>query len=152
MYLFSLLAKVTQCDCIYVWESEASKALGLESAKLLPEGLFVLWHWEWVEPSNEVTDEDISQEPDGTSDHEILSSGEESSTTDNTTADIEQVPKHTIAFKCIGASRDPESQEVLALAAKRKKEGQTIDVTLCPEPQNKYGAKAIAFAIEQDRE
>lgn len=81
----------------------------------------MLWHWEWVEPSNEVTDKDISQEPDGTSDHEILSSDEESSTTDDTTADIEQVPKHTIVFKCIGASRDPESQEVSSTCCKEEK-------------------------------
>ena len=121
--------------------------MSLEGANLLPEGLFVLWHWEWVQPSDQVS-EDVSCQPDmdGTSDHETLSSGSEC---DDANADI---PKHTIAFKCIGASRDPESQEVLALAAKRRKEGQIINVTLCPEPLNKYDAKAIAFTFEVNGE
>ena len=132
-------------------QSEAGKAINLESAKLLQEGMFVMWHWEWANRSDEVLDEDDSQESDGSSDHETQSP-------DNACNEIivdaiphnEQVPKYTISFKCIGASRDPESQRVLALAAKRQREGHIIDVVLRPEPQSKYDAKAITFAIKQD--
>ena len=41
---------------------------------------------------------------------------------------------------------------MLALAAKRRKEGQIINVTLGPEPLNKYDAKAIAFTFEVNGE
>lgn len=39
---------------------------------------------------------------------------------------------------------------MLVLAAKRMREGQTVDVMLCPEPQNKYDAKAIAFVTNEN--
>ena len=45
---------------------------------------------------------------------------------DDETSALEQVQTHTVTFKCIGASRDPECQEVLALAAKRMREGQSM--------------------------
>ena len=52
--------------------------MSLEGANLL---VILLWHWEWVQPSDQVSDEDVSCQPDmdGTSDHETLSSDSESS-------------------------------------------------------------------------
>lgn len=102
-------------------KSEASKSMSLESAKLLQDGMFVMWNWEWAKPSDEIFDEDVSHESDGSSDHEE-SPDNACNNVDDSIADTEQVLKHTIAFKCIVASRDPESQKVLAFSAKRKRD------------------------------
>ena len=121
------------------------------ATKLVPEGLFVLWNWEWIEPGNDSPALSASPSTSGNSDEELSSEGDKTSTAaDDETSDLEPVQKHTVTFKCIGASRYPECREVLALAAKRMREGQTIDVMPCPEPHNKYDAKAIVFVIKEN--
>ena len=131
--------------------------MDLTSAKLLSDKLFVVWNWEWIEPGDDdSTDESSSPELPEVADEADSSEGESHNTStpanaeDDETPALEPVQKHTVAFKCIGASRDPGCQEVLALAAKRMREGQSINVILCPEPHNKYDAKAIAFVIVEN--
>lgn len=52
---------------------------------------------------------------------------------------------HTVAFKCIGASRDAEQQRVLKLVHNLLESKEHVLVKLEPEPSNPFDAHAIAF-------
>ena len=54
---------------------------------------------------------------------------------------------HTVVFKCIGAHKERQYQETLALASRKLKDNSKVQDKLQPEPEpdNRYDAKAIAF-------
>ena len=131
----------------FMQEQEASKAVDIDGAKLLPDGLFVLWNWDWMEPCD-----GSDSERSVTSSPELLSGCHDTTEQETGESDLLSMLKHMVTFKCIGSSRDPDCQEVLAQASKTIKDGEHIDVKLCPEPGNKYDAKAIAFIIRLDNE
>ena len=62
-------------------------------------------------------------------------------------SDIDDLPTitHTVVFKCIGSSKELHYQEILALAAKKLKEGETVPVQLQKEPHNPADANAVAI-------
>ena len=52
---------------------------------------------------------------------------------------------HTITFKCIGCTRDKDSQNILKEVSLKLAHQEVAMVRLQPEPQNKFDSKAIAF-------
>ena len=76
--------------------------------------------------------------------------------TDDTSNEDNLVPAavpaitHSVLFKCIGADKERNYQEVLYTAAKKHGKGINVPVKLQPEPNNKYDSKAIAFMCQTD--
>ena len=52
---------------------------------------------------------------------------------------------HSVVFKCIGSTKEPNYQGTLALANARIRAGERVPVRLKKEPNNPKDAKAIAF-------
>lgn len=51
----------------------------------------------------------------------------------------------TVAFKCIGVTRDPSYQVALRTAKELLDHNEDVTLKLVPEPDNKYDPKAICF-------
>ncbi len=58
---------------------------------------------------------------------------------------------HTIVFKCIGASRDSQSQASLQTARGVIASGGTVPVRMRPEPTNIVDSRAIVFEHEIEK-
>ncbi len=58
---------------------------------------------------------------------------------------------HTIVFKCIGASRDSQSQASLRTARGVIASGGTVPVRMRPEPTNIVDSRAIVFECEIEK-
>ena len=118
--------------------------------KFAPHGVFVLWEWEWVEdmelfePAIEPAIE--SQEDSGGSDPD---SQDEAISTSQSDSEIppSSIPTltHTVTFKCIGATRSPESQITLKKVSELSTEGHEVPVNIFCEPENPVDSRAIAF-------
>ena len=52
---------------------------------------------------------------------------------------------HTVTFKCIGASKSVDSQEILKKVCELLANGIDVPVDVYPEPENPYDSRAIAF-------
>ena len=52
---------------------------------------------------------------------------------------------HEVVFKCIGATKSRDYQNVLKQARDVIIAGHRVPVKLCPEPLNPYNSKAVAF-------
>ena len=103
--------------------------------------VFVVWEWKFLtfpqsQPSSPLLASQAVQEPPIPS-----------SNIDSASAEKELV-KHTVRFKCIGASKERRYQETLAEVAHLLRSGTTVDVGLFPEPNNPVDAKAIAFRCQ----
>ena len=55
---------------------------------------------------------------------------------------------HSVIFKCIGAHKEIEYQEMLALASKNIDNGKNVSVKIKPEPDNPYVNRAVAFICQ----
>lgn len=124
--------------------------MDLGGVKLLPEGVFVIWTWDWMEPSDD--DSDSTRESAVNSPELFSNADDEIHTEETETIDKNPILTHTVTFKCIGSSRDPDCQECLAKAANIIRCGEHVDVKLRPEPTNEYDAKAIEFIIRLDNQ
>ena len=51
----------------------------------------------------------------------------------------------TVAFKCVGVTRDPQNQEALRSANQLIQNGKDVPVQLLPEPTNPFDSRAISF-------
>lgn len=106
--------------------------------------MFVLWNWTWLEDLRSSIPESICKPESNSLSPEF-----------DTTSDEDEEPNipkitHTVVFKCIGAHKEREYQETLALASQKLKENSNVQVKLQPEPHNRYNAKAIAFQCKID--
>ena len=63
----------------------------------------------------------------------------------HTTTSPEPMPLHTVVFKCIGCTRDQQSQQILQEVSQKLENDEEVLVNLYPEPDNKFDNKAIAF-------
>lgn len=70
-----------------------------------------------------------------------------SATSDSSDSDADVIPAitHSVVFKCIGAQKEIHYQEILALVAKKIKQGETVPVRVQKEPSNPVDSRAIAF-------
>lgn len=112
--------------------------------RLIPDGVFVAWQWEWL-PDSQPGSESESEED--SSSVQPLTHSRTPSDVGSGSEDQEEVQDvaHTVTFKCIGASRELQTQEILAKVAKLLDRGDIVSVDLFPEPENKYDSNAIAF-------
>ena len=119
----------------------------------------MVWEWEWIEDDVEESSSEVSDDLSARSSPELFSdysqpTVEHSPTahTEDTSNEDDLVPAitHSVLFKCIGADKERNYQEVLFTAAKKHGEGINVPVKLQPEPSNKYDSKAIAFMCQTD--
>ena len=108
--------------------------------KKLSEGLvFVIYKWKWEsgdgqEQSSDNEDVDDPYPPSDEEDHQDVDDKFESS-----------LVTHSVIFKCVGTNKCQWSQEILAEAAKKLKNGHNVEVMLKKEPTNPKDSRAIAF-------
>ena len=122
---------------------EFERAVDIDHLELFDGDVFVVWRWYWVESSDLDDDhsaedngdpQDSDNQQDNGSDNEPA--GSETDTESGSTAIT-----HSVVFKCVGASRDMNSQVALSFASKNKE----AEVRLEYEKDNPKNARAIAF-------
>ncbi len=91
------------------------------------------------------SDEDCIEDDEG--DEDDIEEDEDFS--EDLTGGIPCIP-HTIVFKCIGATKDAQSQAALCAARDRMSNGWTVAVRMRPEPTNIVDSQAIMFECELD--
>ena len=99
--------------------------------------VFVMWEWCWVDGGN------LSDEELGVDLEEPLPSSEEED-------EVAPSITHSIPFKCIGHLKEKRYQELLAIASRKLKQGESVPVKLQKEPKNQYDAQAIAFMCKAE--
>ena len=104
----------------------------------------MIWKWTWVENALDI-ESNISDETEEC----ISDSGALCSDSCNSSgSEDEAVPQpiiHSVVFKCMGCVKEHRYQEILAIASKRMKDGETVAVKLQEEPDNPFDSSAIAF-------
>ena len=127
--------------------SEFSKAV--ESAKkmnLKDDFVTVIGDWTIVRLNDSGSDSQgsgsDSESPYASYDSEPEEDGNRPVTPTDTT--------HTVTFKVIGCTKEPEYQHILEKSRDLLDEGCLIHVKLSPEPGNPFDPKAIAFICELD--
>ncbi len=80
-------------------------------------------------------------------DYPQIDPGSGTSNTSDSNVDDDGIPAitHSVVFKCIGAHKEGWYQDVLALAAKKRRERETVPVRVQEEQNNPVDARAIAF-------
>ena len=117
--------------------------------------VLVLWKWHSLESDDSTENESVEGEQtetreDGSGVSEEVNESVEDDGNDDGVAS--RVPiTHGVVFKCIGVSRDPNSQYALSLASKEVGAGKTVPVELYPEVDNPKNARAIAFRCYVDK-
>ena len=108
--------------------------------------VFIMWNWIWLEEC------DSSSEI--CSDKEHLSTFESESDRDESGEDELEVPAitHSVVIKCIGVTKEKRYQELLALASRKRNNGETVPVKLMKEPTNCFDSRAIAFMCKADKD
>ena len=96
-----------------------------------------MWKWDIIEDVSEPEELDTSKEVDNEREETESDSDHEAVAATRGT--------HTVTFKCIGATKTPESQEALKTVSELLASGNHVPVDLFPEPQNPYDSRAIAF-------
>ena len=117
------------------------------------DGFKKIWDWAWLDDVEDGEQVNSSNNEDGddasTTNHQLQSDDDES---DNTDEPVVPPITHSVVFKCIGATKEKRYQELLALASKKLKDGQTVPVQLKKEPTNCFDSRAIAFMCKADKE
>lgn len=85
-------------------------------------------------------------EPEDDIDEEIVASEDEDE--DGESKNGKTAITHTVVFKCIGASRDPACQQVLAMASQQLKQGKNVEVQLQMEPTNAFDSRAVQIVCK----
>ena len=87
---------------------EFERSMDIDELELHENGVFVLWKWDWVD-TNSDSDDDQPQ------DNAMANGGGVEIHSDKEGTDSETaVLSHSVTFKCIGASRDMNSQVTLS--------------------------------------
>ena len=129
---------IAEIDLLYffIQPSVFSKHVKLDDLQLPPEGVYVVWKWKWdICTDSENEELDTSKE---------VESEDEENLIEDTENDHEEVT-HTVTFKCIGATKTPESQVALKTISELLASGNHVPVDLFPEPQNPYDSRTIVF-------
>ena len=112
--------------------------------------MFVIWRWTWIEgessESEKSSDTDDCRETDGAT--IATSTKPDSSDSDD---DISAIT-HSVVFKCIGCLKEYRYQEILAIVAKKIRQGETVPVKLQKEPDNPVDSRAVAFMCKLNDE
>ena len=97
--------------------------------------VLIIWNWIWQDnqqsiTSSSETEDNVQEVSDENSDDNVAVCG-----------DI----KHSVVFKCIGATKETRMQAVLASASQKIEDSEVVPVRIQPEPDNPVDARAIAF-------
>ena len=103
--------------------------------------LFVVWNWSVADmhDDNESAGDTCTVDNSVCSDQEQEEMVDDDRKSSNNTEEI-----HSVVFKCIGSTKEPRYQEVLAEAALKRRDEEVIEVRIQPEPLNAYDSRAIA--------
>ena len=120
--------------------------MNVDDLKLVPQGVLVVWEWEWET-------EDASAGSDCSSDYEEnehIHNPDIQSTDDDSCSDSDvSYQTHVVTFKCIGTTHHNDAQEALKKVSMIN-DKSTVPVELCPESDNPYDSRAIAFKCYVD--
>jgi len=103
------------------------------------QGVFVIWEWIWLDEI------DCVSETSSEAIRELTASIDSVIGSEISMGSPEPSVFHTITFKCIGCTRDPDSQKALQETSQRLAKEETVMVQLQCEPENKFDSQAIAF-------
>lgn len=117
--------------------SEFCQCVDITNFILPNEGIIIIWKWCW-------TKEVETTEAQSQSGSDMNDSPDEAAA-----AEADQ-GSHEVVFKCIGATKSRDYQNVLKKARDVIIAGHRVPVKLCPEPLNPYNPKAIAFQCCMD--
>ena len=126
---------IAEIDLLYffIQPSVFSKHVKVDDLQLPPEGVYVVWKWKWdICTDSENEELDTSKEVESEDKENLI---------EDTENDHEEVT-HTVTFKCIGATKTPESQVALKTISELLASGNHVPVDLFPEPQNPYDSRA----------
>lgn len=115
--------------------------------KLINNAVLVIWK---CEPLQKIYPEDTVFEDSHLAKYDDGQSLSDSSTDSNYSESVAPSVPHTVVFKCIGATKDLQSQDALRKAKDRISMGWTVPVRMRPEPTNIVDSQAIVFECEID--
>lgn len=125
-----------------------ARSVKIDNLSLPSEGVYILWKWQ----ENETSFGDTEDEPSRSYDQDSLSQECEQDGLSQYTCDDESecdekenAGTHTVTFKCIGASKCSNSQEILKLVNESLSRKCDVPVDIFPEPDNPFDSRAIAF-------
>ena len=113
--------------------------MDISQFKIPTQGVVVIWEWCWMDEVDHVS------ETSSEAMHELTASIDSVSGSEVTMGSPEPAVVHTITFKCIGCTRDEDSQKALKEISLKLDDEEEVKVRLQPEPENKFDSKAIAF-------
>lgn len=120
--------------------TEFSKAVeGAQTLNLVDDHVIVIGKWTTLCLQENWSDSFQSDNSPSCSPHD--SDAEEDSAARGT---------HTVVFKVIGCTKEPQYQYILEKARNLMEQGQSVCVKLSPEPDNPFDPKAIAFLCKVD--
>ena len=102
------------------------------------DGLLIIWRWH----SDDVDDIDEESSVRSEDQDSPLTTQMSENEAEESSEDTEE---SAVAFKCIGVTRDPDYQSLLAEVKDRLKNMEEVPVKLTPEPTNQFDSRAIAF-------
>jgi len=139
-------------------ESEFNMVMDMSKLHLPPQGVMIIWEWEWHDDTCDdqvEVDDDIdhvsetSSEGLGALNPEIDSDVTDDDVTDDGSTEEKSIT-HTVTFKCIGTTHHPNAQEVLEKVSLLLDKGVNVPVDIFPEADNPHDNQAIAFKCYLD--
>ncbi len=135
-------------NAFFIPLQEFNRSIDITGAELSTfyNELFVLWNWfvmpevVFVPESLPVDDSEIQYVSDSD-----LEDNDEDTEEDTDSGTSSNDVLHSVVFKCIGSTKEPKYQELLAEMALKKRRGEVADVRINPEPFNQYDSSAIAI-------
>ena len=128
--------------------SEFSLCVKTDGLNLVPQGVLIVWEWEWLDTYSS-PEMSSSSEEDNSGCHynpHIYSDTESESESEF----VLPSQTHIVTFKCIGTTHHVDAQEALRKVSTLLQEGKEVPVKLVCEPENQYDSKAIAFKCNVD--
>ena len=128
--------------------SEFSLCVKTDGLNLVPQGVLIVWEWEWLDTYSSPELSSSSEEDNSRCHYNPHMYSDTESESESEFVLPSQT--HIVTFKCIGTTHHVEAQEALQKASKLLQEGKEVPVKLCREPENQYDSKAIAFMCNVD--
>jgi len=105
--------------------------------------VFVMWKWTWVELDEDLMDSETNPSLCGSDVNSLDDLQSDEST-------MEEVPTITqsVIFKCIGAHKERQYQDTLAIVNNEITKGIAVPMRLQPESVNPVDSNSIAFVCQ----
>ena len=117
-------------------KDEFDRAVDVSGYKLHEGGVLVVWMWSWIDVAELESDEEVESECESSVRGEISDDcccdGE---TPSEAACEVPEIT-HSAVFKCIGVNKEHRYQEIVAVASRQLRDGETVPVRLTKEPHN----------------